>query len=212
MALRQQLGGPGRRRWQQHAGRRARGVLEALIGPVDPDERLGLVVVRYHVLMRQGPIEAEPVTRVGLEVVLAHAQRDTAPVVRATPEHARAPPTEVRALGARVRLTRHLPTPVDGRVIEPERLLDRTGPSHGGVLGQLKHRGLGDRVVVSPRLEHEHFHAGARQHVRAHAPGRSRAHDDRVVLLLPFSPHAASYPSFLQVPDNLVLGSLTARK
>ncbi len=196
MVLREQFRGARRGSRQKHARRRARGVLEPFVRPKDPDERFSLVVVGCHVLIRHGPIETEPISGIGLEVVLAHAQRDAPPMVRAPTEHTRAPPAEVGALGARIRLARHLPSPVDRCVVEAEGFLDSASPPHGGILGQLEHRGLGDRVVVTAGLEHQHLHAGTCEHIRAHAARSSRTHDDGVVFLLPFSPHAPSYPSF----------------
>src|SRR5436190_10033076 len=91
-----------RGRRQQTLGWRIRSVLAPLVGAVDADQQLNLVVVGRDILVTDGPVEPQPVATPGLEVVGAVAQRNPAPVIGPTPQHARPPPFEAtRVLFAR---------------------------------------------------------------------------------------------------------------
>ncbi len=144
-------GAEGRRRLE-HAVRGTRRVLEAVVVAVDADEHLDLVVVRRDLLVGERPVETEAVAALRLEIVRAVAQRDAAPVVGAAAEHARAPPFElfgrvVRGVG--VRLARHLPATVDGRVMKTERLVRRTRAAQGRLAVGLEHRRFLHRIVIA---------------------------------------------------------------
>src|SRR5205823_10199138 len=115
-----------RGRRQQTLGWRIRSVLAPLVGAVDADQQLNLVVVGRDILVTDGPVEPQPVATPGLEVVGAVAQRNPAPVIGPTPQHARPPPFEAtRVLFARahVRLSGHFPAALDRRVVKAEGLV-----------------------------------------------------------------------------------------
>ena len=142
----------GRR--QQHAVGRIRRVLHAVVRAVHADQHLDLVVVRREILVVHGPVEAEAVARVRLEVVRPIAQRDAAPVIGAAAQHARAPPLELARRivgGAGVGLAGHLPAAVDGRVPEAEGLLGRAGAAQRRLAVGLHHRRLGGGLVAPAR-------------------------------------------------------------
>jgi len=116
------------RRWLETALGRVRCVLEVVVVAVNADQHLNLVIVRSDVRVIQRPVEAEPVTAAGLEIVLAVAERNPSPVIRATAKHARAPPPEfprgiLRRTG--VRLTGNLPATINRGVVKAERFVDR---------------------------------------------------------------------------------------
>src|SRR5580700_7336888 len=94
------------------------------------DQQLDLVVIGREVLVAYGPIESQPIPATRLEVVGTVAQRDSAPVIRATPKHARPPPIEAtRSLFARahIGLSGYLPAAIHRRVIEAKGFLRRSG-------------------------------------------------------------------------------------
>ena len=90
-----------RRRRVEDAVRRA---ADAFDRTGDADEALRLVVVRRHVGVADRPVEAETVGGARLEIVVGHAERDAAVVVRASAEDPRAEPREVAARRHRVGL------------------------------------------------------------------------------------------------------------
>jgi hypothetical protein len=94
-----EFAGAGLRRREERAVRRVRGVLEAFVGAIDADEHLDLIVIRGDVVIADRPVKAETVTGVRLEVIGTVTERDTAPVIGATAEHAGAPPSK-RCLGS----------------------------------------------------------------------------------------------------------------
>src|SRR5690242_2144253 len=76
-------------------GGRAWRVLHVVVAAIDADQHLDLVVIRGEIGIVHGPVEAQPITRVRLEIVGTVAQRDAAPVIGAPAEHARPPPLEL---------------------------------------------------------------------------------------------------------------------
>src|SRR2546421_606919 len=149
---------PGRR--QQAPRWRIRRVLQALVAAVYADQQLDLVVIRRDVLVSYGPIEPQPVATPGLEVVGTVAQGDSPPVIRATTQHARAPPIEAtRRLIARahIGLSGYLPAAVHGGVIEAKGLLRRADARERRLVRRLEHGRLGCGVVPASRLEHEYL-------------------------------------------------------
>ena len=174
-------------RGQETAGRRVGRVLEALVRAVDADQQFHLVVVRRDLFIGDRPIEAQSIARVRLEVVGSVAQRDAAPVIRASAQHARAPPFETSArVGARlhVRFARHLPAAVNGCVVEAEGLVRSGGFTQRGLIRCVKHRGLSERVVVAARFEHENARALHGERISRLSARGSRADDNDVVLPL----------------------------
>ena len=175
------------RRRQQHAIRRAGCVLEAVVGAVHAYQHLDLVVIRREILVAHRPVEAEAVTRMRLEIVGAVAQRNAAPVIRAPPEHARAPPDELarRIVGrAGIGLTRNLPAAVDGCIPKAEGLLGCARTTQRRVGVGLEHRGFSGRLVIAARFEHQHLGAVHGERVRGLPAGRTGAHDDHVIGVL----------------------------
>ena len=175
---------PGLRGRQQAALRGVGRVLEAFVGAIDAHQHLGLVIPRSHFFVGHRPVEAEAVTRTGLEIVRAVAERDASPVVRATSQHAGPPPVEaLRRIvgGLRVRLPRDLPPSVDGGVVEAERLLTRGHAAQRRLGAGLEHRGLGERVVVTSGLKHEHLHAVHGERVGGLTAAGAGSDDDHVI-------------------------------
>ena len=157
----------GRR--HQHAGVGAGRVLEVIVAAVDADEHLRLLVVRLEILVGDRPVGAEAVARLRLEVVLAHAERDASPVVRASAEHAGTPPEEVAAGCGRIGLARYLPPTVDRGVVEAERLLLVARAAQRGFAREVEHRGLALGVVVASGFEDRDLESLGGELVGGHA-------------------------------------------
>ena len=123
--------------------------------PYTPTSNSAFCVIRFHLLVRDGPIHAEPVARARFEIVRTVSECDATPVISATPEHARPPPLKLlvrfsRSVG--VRLSGHFPTTPDGCVEKSERLVRRGGAHQRRFALGLKHRGFAGRIVVAARL------------------------------------------------------------
>src|SRR5256885_6975961 len=88
-----------------------RSIGKSLLAPKDPDQLFNAIVVRPNVIVRDRPVVAEAIGRFVSEVTRAEAQRNAAPVVRPSANHARAPPAEFVPLGDSVRLPRPVPAP-----------------------------------------------------------------------------------------------------
>ena len=179
-----EFAGAGLGRGQQRTVRGVRRILEAFVGPIDADEHLDLVVIRGDVFVADRPVKAKAVTGIGLEVIRPVTERDAAPVVGTSAEHAGAPPVETllgvgRSLG--VRLPRNLPAAVDGRIMETERFLTCAHGTQGRIGLGLEHRGLGDRVVIATSLEHEDLHAVHGERVGGLTAARAGTDDDHVI-------------------------------
>src|SRR5690606_36080061 len=142
---------------------------------------LGPVVPGCDLVVVERPVGAKSVAAFPLEVVCAEAQRIAAPVVGAASQHARVPPQELAAFGGGVGLARHLPTAVDGGVVEAE-VLVRRGGAHPRCVGIApEHRCFRDRIVIAAGLEHEHLVAVPGQLVCRHrAAGARPDHQHRV--------------------------------
>ena len=182
--LREEFAGAGLRRREQTAVGRVGRVFETVVGAVNADEHLDLVVVGRDIVVADRPVEPETVARVGFEIVGPVTQGDAAPVVGAAAEHPRAPPPELAGRIARragVRLAGHLPTAVDRGVVETKRLVRCARAPERRLGGRLKHRGLFDRIVISPGLEHEHLHALHRERVSGLAAGGAGTDDDHII-------------------------------
>src|SRR5260221_5584822 len=115
--------------WRQEAaGRGIRGVFPTLVGTVDTDQQLDLVVIRRDVLIADGPIEAESVPALRLEVVRTVAERNAPPVIRAPAQHACPPPfktTCVLLARPHVGFAGNLPASIHRRVVETKWLVRR---------------------------------------------------------------------------------------
>ncbi len=176
-------GAHGRRRLEATGGRVGR-VFEAVVLAENTNEHLGLVVVGREVLVAQRPVEAEAVARTRLEIVGAIAERDAAPVIRATAHHAGTPPPEFarRIVGRTgVGFTRHLPAAIDRRVVETEGLVRRARSAQGRVAVDLKHRRLRLRDVAAAGFEHEDLCTLHHRGVSRLAAGGAGADDDEII-------------------------------
>src|SRR5262249_31683185 len=78
-------------------------------GAEDADIGFGFVVVGREIFVRDGPIVAEAVACVGLEIDWREAEGYAAPVVGAATDNARAEPFELRTGSGSVRLALDLP-------------------------------------------------------------------------------------------------------
>ena len=172
------VGARGGRRLEDAVGL----VFQPLARAEQPDHLVELVVVGLDVVVGEGPVVAQPVAAAPLEVPGTEAQRDAAPVVRASSEHARPPPEELLALGHRVGLALQVPA-AEATVELPERLQAGAGaPPRGGV-GPGEHRAVLGRVPHRPCLQERHPRAALGEHLGRHAPAGPRAHHADVVLL-----------------------------
>src|SRR5262249_22280946 len=99
--------------WNAHCRRRLenaiRGAGNAFFGSMDPDERLGLVVIRRHVGVANGPIDTETIARIGREVVLRESQRGPPVMVRSATKEAAEKPADLAAGRHGIRLGLILP-------------------------------------------------------------------------------------------------------
>src|SRR5258706_16281524 len=92
-ALRDQEVTDQRLGWRQEATRRRIGrVFQTLAGTVNTDQQLDPVVIRSEILIADGPIEAEPVPAIRLEIVGPVAEGNAPPVIGAATEHSGPPP------------------------------------------------------------------------------------------------------------------------
>src|SRR5256714_11015992 len=86
-----------------------RSIGKSLLAPKNPDQLFNAIVVRPNVIVRDRPVVAEAIGRFVSEVTRAEAERNAAPVVRPSADHACAPPAEFVPLGDGVRLARQVP-------------------------------------------------------------------------------------------------------
>src|SRR6266853_474441 len=131
-----------------------------LVAAVYADQQLDLVVIGRKVLVANGPIEPQPIPATRLEVVATVAQRDSPPVIRATPQHARPPPIEAtrgRFGRAHIRLSGYLPAAIHRRVVEPKRLLRRSDTPQRRQVRGLEHGRLSFGGISASGLEHEYL-------------------------------------------------------
>src|SRR5262245_61086877 len=87
-------------------------IAQIFVRAEDADQLVDLVVVRFDVVVRDGPVVAQAVEALAAKIVGAEAQRDASPVIRPAAEHACAPPRELCAWRAGVRLALDLPAAV----------------------------------------------------------------------------------------------------
>src|SRR5437763_4311996 len=99
--LDQQLVAARARRRLKHA---VRLIGEVLFAAEQADQPVDLVVLGGDIVVRDGPVVAQAIAALPLEVVRAEAERVPAPVVGAAAPHAARPPAELGARGGRVRL------------------------------------------------------------------------------------------------------------
>ena len=173
------------RRRQQAARRRVRRVLEPVACAIDADQHFDPVVVRREFLVGNRPVESQPVTALRLEVVGAVPKRVAAPVICPPAQHAGTPPVEsprIVVSGVDVGFARNLPSAVDRCVVEPEWLVSRRRAAERRLAGAVKHRSLGLRYVLAPRLEHQNTGAFHRERIGSLPACRARSDDDHVVL------------------------------
>src|SRR5713101_1287465 len=95
--------------------------LGGMVRAEDSDERVELVVVRLDVVVGNGPVVAEAVDALVLEIVRTEAQGDAAPVIGPAAERARAKPAP-GATADVVRFAVDVPT-ANAAVIGAERFL-----------------------------------------------------------------------------------------
>src|SRR6267154_2694741 len=130
------------------------------------DQQLDLVVIGREVLVAYGPIESQPIPATRLEVVGTVAQRDSPPMIRATPQHARPPPIEAtrsRFGRAHIRLSGYLPAAVHRRVVEAKGLLRRSHTPQRRQVRGLEHGRLGFGGISAPGLERSEEHTSELQ-------------------------------------------------
>ena len=109
-------------------------------------------------------------------------------MIRASAQHARTPPPEVTfsARLVRVGLARHLPA-ADVRIVEAEIAIRSRCAAQWSHLRCVEHRRLLHRLVIAPRLDHEHLHAVQGENHRRHAATGARSDDDHIILRLCFA-------------------------
>ena len=172
-------------------------VRDAFFAAVDADELIDLIIPRRNVVVADGPIETESISRFRLEINLRHAQRNAAPVVGAATEHARAPPHEVLVGGYAVVddgilpafvglalhgvwFAGHIPA-ADGGIVKSIRLFRKACSAQRSIRECLKHRRFLDGIVVATSLEHQNFGAFFGENPGGHAASGAAADDDGVI-------------------------------
>ena len=143
----------GRR--QQHTRGGIGRVLEPFIGAEHTNQHLHLVIVGGDIIITDWPVKTRPKPRTRLEIIGTIAKRNSAPVIRASTHHALPPPAELARsvlVRIRVRLTRNVPTAVDGAIVEPVLLVRRLFTTQGRVARQLQHCHLALHIKGAPRL------------------------------------------------------------
>src|SRR6266516_185913 len=163
-----------------------------LLAAEHPDEALHALVIRPDVVVGAGPVVAQPVECLRLEVARPEAQRDAAPVVGAAAQHAGTPPAELVAGGDGVGLAVDLPT-ADAGVELAEGALPRRGTAARRLVGPGEHRGVGGIVPRHARLEQRDVHAGAGEHIGGDAAAGAGPDDDDVGRVAPS--HQVHHPT-----------------
>ena len=190
------------RRRQQNSGRGIRRVFQTFVAAEHADQPLYFVVIGCEIFVIKRPVNTQSVAAARLEIILAHAERKTSPVIRAATQHARTPPHEIlpradiRGAGLHprvgagpfcyVRLTRHAPTAANRRIKKSKRFIRRGRTAQRCVMIRAEHRCFGNRIVAPTRFEHQHLHAGRREHIGGLPAGRARADDDNIIIGLRF--------------------------
>src|SRR6185312_1825659 len=100
-------------------------VFQSAIRTGDADQLFGAIIIGRQILIRDGPVRAESVAALALEVIRTEARHMAAPVIGAPAQHARAPPAEGRTRRGGVGLARHLPAAASGGVVIAESLVRR---------------------------------------------------------------------------------------
>ena len=92
---------------------------KAFVRAGDADEFFGFVVPGRHFVVGDGPVEAEAVELLRLEIVIGETQRDAAVVIGAAAEDARAEPAEFFARGDGVGFAGDIPIAVGSAPVAP---------------------------------------------------------------------------------------------
>ena len=119
-----------RRRQQASRGEEFGVFSKPVVAAVHADQKLDLVVVRRDILIPDGPVDAQAVPGLRLEVVGAVAQGHAPPVIGAAAQHPRSPPIEAPRIvfaRAHIGLPGHAPTTVHRGIVEAEWLVRGTG-------------------------------------------------------------------------------------
>src|SRR5690606_21629044 len=123
-------------------------VLQPLVAAEDANQVVDVVVVRLEVVVGDGPVVAESVAGLSLEIVGAETERDASPVIGPAPHHPGAPPVEAGAGGGGERLALDVPA-ADAGVVLAEWALRRGAAAPVGLPRPGEHRGVGG-VVPRP--------------------------------------------------------------
>src|SRR5689334_11590125 len=97
-----------RRRMEDSVGM----IPQTLVASIETDEPVDVVVVWFHIVVADRPVVAESVDALPSEVIRSKAQGNPTPMIRASAEHAGAPPAELCARRPRVRLAVDLPAAI----------------------------------------------------------------------------------------------------
>ena len=162
-------------------------VPQTFIAAEDADKSIGIVVVRFHVVIRNRPVVPKTIHTLVLEVVWPEAQGDATPVIRAPSHHARTPPAKAGSGGNTVDLAHpaHPTRQCIHHALSKRDALDllrpRRGVSHGWTRAQAP-----ESFVLShiPPFASEQDHVGpgsSSNLVRGHAAAGTGANDADII-------------------------------
>ena len=155
-------------------------IAQALDAPEQADEVVDAIVVGRDIVIADRPVVAQSIARLPSEIIGAESEGDASPVVRASAEHARAPPRELVARRDDVRLAGDVPA-ADASVEFAERFRLRGLAAPRRRVRGHQHLRIACGVPRAPRLEERDLRAGVREHVRRHPAAGSRADDADIV-------------------------------
>ena len=154
-------------------------VRQALLGSVQADETIQLVVVGLQLVVGDWPVVAEAVEAPAPEVVRTVAERDAAPVVRPSAEHPRAEPVESLPVADGVGLALEFP-PAEAGVEFTEWPVGARAAARRLVRPR-QHLGLARGIPHRAGLEQDGLGAGFGEHLGRHAAAGAGPDDTDVV-------------------------------
>ncbi len=155
-------------------------VPQILVAAENAHQIVHAIVVRRHIIVRDGPVVTQAILRLPLKVVRPETQRDPPPVIGPSAEHPGAPPIETRSRCPRVRFAFDVPT-ADAGVELAERPLPGRGAAAGRGIVRNQHRRIGRVVPRSAGFEHNDIGAGLCERVRRDAAAGAGTDDRHVV-------------------------------
>src|SRR6185503_17146929 len=177
-----QLMQPGLGRRQEES---IRIVFQSLIGTVYTQQLVYLVVVRFYILVADGPVITQAIDALPLEILGAKSERDTPPVIGPATQHTRSPPFPAgSSFGAClcIRLSIDLPSPIAAiEVAKGSELGMRSSPGRLPRIFQLT--GIFFGVEHRARFQQTYFQTCVGQHIGSHPTTGARSYNNCIVIL-----------------------------